>query len=209
METKNEGWSIDRVKTKDEIVYKKIEENFPNVVSQMVVEEVLKNIGGSDWNDPLEVSKTIGKMMSIDVDNDISSQCPQIFNMDLTIMTFNAKDKSMPFWICQNIIRVDEKFDNRYINYDGSKYNKIDIIFTSDYFKNQLNKVAKAAHCNWNVRWGAAKNSENKLHRKTRPGVSGKNETWLDKNVNSILTDKDINGINIKNLIMIEFKRNC
>ncbi len=189
-------WSIDRSK--------KVEETIPDVVSQMVVEEILKNVGGSDWNEPLEVSKTIGNMMSINVSKEIETQCPKTCNIGLTVLTHNKDDKNMPFWICQSIIRVDEKYGNRYIEHEGAKYNKIDIMFTSKYFSEQLDKVAEYADCTWNIRWGAAKNPENKLHKKTRPGES---ESWLDKNIGHLLTEQDTDGINIKNLVMLEFKR--
>jgi hypothetical protein len=200
-------WKIDRKTKNNELTIKKIQEKIPNEVSQMVVYEMLKNVGGSDWNNPLNVSKTIAEMMSIDLSIDVNTQYPRQCKKDLTVLSYNLKDKITPHWVCQNIIRVDEKYNNRYIDHNGSKYNKIDIIFESEYFKNYMDKVAKAARCKWNIRWGDSKNSENKLYRKTRPGASSENETWLDKCVKNLLTDHDTDGINIKNLIMIEFQR--
>jgi hypothetical protein len=197
-------WKIDRKIKKDE--FKKIQENIPDVVSQMVVQELLKNVGGLDWNDPLNVSKTIAEMMSIDLNSD-SVQYPRVNKKDLTVLNYNLKDKLTPHWVCQSIIRVDEKHNNRYIIYNGSQYNKIDIVFESNYFKNYMDMVAKAARCKWNIRWGDSKKEEHKLYRKTRPGALSSNETWLDKCVKNLLTEDDIEGINIKNLIMLEFQR--
>jgi hypothetical protein len=201
------NWSIDRTKKEHKIEYKKIDEKIPDIVSQMVVEEILANVGGFDWNDPINVVNTISEMMSIDLTIPIENQFPYPSNIDRTILTQSNKDKTVPFWICQSIIRVDEKSNNRYIEYKGSKFNKIDIVFNSVYFKDFMNKVADLADCTWNVRWGGSKKEEFKLHRKTRPDATEKNETWLDKCVKPILTPEDTDGINIKNLIMVEFRR--
>ena len=200
-------WKIDRKTKSEELITKKIQEKIPNEVSQMVVSEMLNGVGGYDWNNPLNVSKTIAEMMSIDLLKDVNAQYPRQCKKNLTVLSYNFGDKTTPHWVCQNIIRVDEKFNNRYINYNGSKYNKIDVIFESEYFKNYMDMVAKTALCKWNIRWGDSKTPENKLYRKTRPGVSAANETWLDKCVKNLLTESDVDGINIKNLVMIEFQR--
>lgn len=193
-------WSINRNN-------EKIKENIPNVVAQKVVEEVLKNVGNYDWNDPNNVVKTISEIMSVDLEKNIQDQFPHPSYMDRTILTHNMKDKSVPFWICQSIIRIDEKNNNRYIIHEGAKYNKLDVIYKSEYFKNYMDKVAKLAGCTWNARWGGSKKEENRLHRKTRPDASKNNETWLDRCVTHLLTEDDKDGINIKNLAMIEFRR--
>lgn len=192
-------WSINR--------NEKIKENIPNVISQKVVEEVLRNVGKYDWNDPSNVVKTISEIMSIDLEKPIEEQFAHPSYMDRTILTQSVKDKTVPFWICQSIIRIDEKFNNRYIIHEGSKYNKLDVIFKSEYFKNYMDNVAKFAGCTWNARWGGSKKEEQKLHRKTRPDANKNNETWLDKCVTHLLTEDDTEGINIKNLVMIEFRR--
>lgn len=192
-------WSIDRSG--------KIKEQIPNVVAQKVVEEVLKCVGQSDWNYPDNVVKTIAEMMSIDLEKSIDGQFPQPSFINKTILTQSTKDKTVPYWICQSVIRIDEKFGNRYIQHEGSKYNKLDILFKSDYFKNYMDKVADFAGCTWNIRWGGSKKEEHKLHRKTRPEANKHNETWLDRCVTDLLTENDKDGINIKNLVMVEFKR--
>lgn len=186
---------------------KKIKEKIPDAVSQMVVEEVLRLVGDSDWNDPLNVSKTIAKMMSIDLSKPLENQAIIPCDIDRTVFVSANKTSNVPVWICQSIIRVDEKFNNRYIDYKGAKYNKIDVVFESEYFKNEIEKVAKAAGCIAEYRWGNAKREENKLYQKTRTGSTAGEESWLDKCVKPLLTDEDTDGINIKNLIMISFKR--
>ncbi len=215
--SEQKSWSIDRKKTvksgsrkinqgpKKTVQRKNIQEKVPDVVSQMLVNEALTLVGNSDWNDPLNVSKTIAEMMSIDLSN-VNSQTPRICEIDRTVLVPANKENNIPYWICQSIIRVDEKFGNRFIEYKGAKYNKIDIIFENEHFKQQMNNVAQAAHCTWNARWGNAQNEENRLYQKTRTG-SKQNESWLDKCIDHLLTDEDVNGINIKNLVMFEFKR--
>lgn len=188
--------SIDRKKNK-------VKEKIPDHIAQLVVEEVLSLVGDMDWNDPMNVSKTIAKIMSIDLNQDIESQNPRAFDVDKTVLV-KAKNKEIPFWICQSVIRVDDKKGNRYIEYNGSKYNKIDIIFGNKYFKQQMDKVAKYADCVWNARWGNSSREQNKLYNKTRPGY----ESWLDKCVKPILKEDEVNGIDIRDLVMIEFKRN-
>jgi len=199
------AWSIDRSKKKVTKVTK-VTEVIPDVVSQMVVTEVLKLVGNSDWNDPLNVSKTIADMMSIDLTKPIEGQIPHPCEIDRTVFVPANRNSHIPFWICQSLIRVDEKHNNRFIDYKGSKYNKIDIVFKSAYFKEQMDKVAKAAGCTWNARWGNAKKEEHRLYQKTRTGSSN-DESWLDRCVKPLFTENDTEGINIKNLIMIEMKR--
>lgn len=212
VQPKTKMWSIDR-KPQHKIGNKKItndkivKEKIPDVVADMLVSEFLKLVGDSDWNDPLNVSKTIAKMMSIDLSKEIDGQVPHPTEIDRTIFVPSHKGSDIPYWICQSIIRVDETFGNRFINYKGAKYNKIDIVFECDHFKQRMDEVAKAAHCNWNARWGNSKKEENRLYQKTRTG-SQSDESWLNRCVKHLLTENGgaIN-INIKNLIMIEFRR--
>jgi hypothetical protein len=185
-------------------VCKKIIEEIPDYVSYQVVREVLSHVADSDWNDPLEVSKTIGRMMTIDVNSDISSQSVTPFDIPRTVLTqakIDDKKSDIPYWICQSLIRVDEKNNNRYIEHDGAVYNKIDIIFHSDYFKNYMDRVAKHAKCTWNARWGNATETEHRLYQKTR----NNQESWLDKCVEYLIVNKE--PINIKDIVMIEFKK--
>jgi len=210
METQS-VWSIDRRKDRKDtkkLTQKRISEKVPDVVAQMVVTEVLKLVGESDWNDPTNVSKTIAQMMSIDLSQPIENQIPRPFDMDRTIFIPASKDSQIPYWICQSIIRVDEKHNNRFINYKGAKYNKIDIIFECEYFKTQMDKVASAAFCTWEKKWGNSKKEEDRLYQKTRTGSNTGDESWLDRCVKPLMTDQDTDGINIKNLVMISFKRN-
>jgi len=208
------NWSIDRdrkpndrkQKYSTKIAKKIVKEKVPDVVAEMLITEFLKLVGDSDWNDPNNVSKTIARMMSIDLNKPITEQVPIPAEIDRTVFVPASKGSDIPFWICQSIIRVDEKFGNRYIDYKGSKYNKIDIIFECEYFKKRMDEVAKEAHCTWNARWGNATKEEHRLYQKTRTG-SGSDESWLDRCVKHLLTDADVDGINIKNLVMIEFKR--
>lgn len=217
----NAKWSIDRDRTvnrdrpfkKDNRSqsqsqnYKKvIKEKIPDVVADMLVTEFLNLVGDSNWNNPLNVSATIAKMMTIDLNLPIEEQVPHSTEIERTVFVPSSKDSEVPYWICQSLIRVDEKFGNRFIDYKGAKYNKIDIVFGCERFKERMNQVAKAAHCTWNARWGNSPQAENRLYQKTRTG-SQSNESWLEKAVKHLLTDKDVGGINIKNLIMIEFKR--
>ncbi len=184
-------------------VSKKIIEEIPDSVSYQVVREVLSHVADSNWNDPLEVSKTIARMMSIDINCDLTSQNVNPFDIPRTVLTqakINDKKSDIPFWICQSLIRVDEKNNNRYIEHEGSMYNKIDIIFHSDYFKNYMDNVAKHAKCTWNARWGNASETEHRLYQKTR----NNQESWLDKCVEYLVTD---GPINIKDIVMIEFKK--
>jgi len=206
------SWSIDRETTKTKKKFtNKIIENFPNAVCQMVVEEVLKLVGIYDWNDPMNVSKTIAEIMSIDLTKEPEEQKVKINDMIRTVCVPSKNDKTIPFWICQSIIRIDPKY--RYINYKGSKYNKLDIIFESEYFKEQMDKVAKYANCTWNVRSNnpSIPNPQT-LYQETRTGYSKFNygpesESWLAKCSRHLHTDEDVNGINIKNLMMFEFRR--
>jgi hypothetical protein len=214
-QTQTQTWSIDRTKStkssKGPRMFKTkrvVAEEVPDVVAQMVVDEVLTMVGNSDWRDPANVSKTIATMMSIDIEKPIEGQVPRAFDIDRTIFVPANKDSDIPFWICQSIIRVDEKYNNRFIDYKGAKYNKIDIIFDNDYFKKQMDIVANAAHCIWNAKWGNSRNEETRLYQKTRTGSNTGDESWLDKCVRHLLTEKDTDGINIKNLVMISFKRN-
>lgn len=202
----NVKYSIDRSDNNDNVVCRKskIVVKIPDCVSDMVVKEILSNVGGFDWNNPTNVSKTIAKMMSIDLETDISEQSVQAFDMDRTVLVPSFKNYTVPYWICQSLIRVDERFNNRYIDHKGSKYNKIDIIFGSEYFKKQMDIVAEHCDCTWNARWGNSKNRKHRLYEKTRDGDE---ESWLEKCVKPLLTKKDTNGIDIKNLVMIEFKK--
>lgn len=202
-------WTVAESKTKikntKKNVKKKIQEDIPTEVVDTVVHEFLELVGNSDWNDPLNVSKTIADMMSFDLTKDPIGQILNSGNIDRTIFLTSNRENSKPFWICQSIIRVDEK-THRYIDYKGSKYNKIDIIFNDEHFKKRMDQVAKAAHCTWNIRWGNSRNEENRLYQKIRQ-ESDTSESWLEKSIQHLLTENDVNGINIKNLIMIEFKR--
>lgn len=196
-------WTV--VKTKKQAKALAVQEDIPNEAVDILVREFLSLVGNHDWNDPLNVSKTIAEMMTIDLTKD-SNQVPVPSEIDRTIFIPNNKENNKPFWICQSIIRVDEKFNKRYVEYKGAKYNKIDIIFKNEYFKERMNAVAKAAHCTWNARWGNSTKEEHRLYQKTRPG-SKSTESWLERSIRHLLTDEDTNGINIKNLVMIEFKR--
>lgn len=213
-------WNIDRVeKVKDAIPKKSrktgpnknkakynkksIVDNIPDIVAQQVVTEVLSLVGDSDWNNPSNVSKTIAKIMSIDLDLS-TDQEPVAFNVDRTILVPSKRKADIPFWICQSVIRVDERKGNRYIDYKGSKYNKIDVIRQSKYFKTRLDLVAKSAHCTWNYRYGNSQNSEHKLYQKTR--LDGQ-ASWLQKSIEPLLEEDDSEGLNIKDLVLIEFKR--
>jgi hypothetical protein len=201
------NWTIDRPKVKTTKKYpsKVIIEKIPDVVAQMVVTKVLSLVGESDWNDPFEVLNTIAKIMSIDLTKQIEGQYATPFDMDRTILVPATRNSDCPHWTCQSIIRVDK--ENRYINYKGSKYNIFDIILESKYFKEQMHKVATAAHSTWNVRWANAKEEGHRLYQKTRTGSSSGGESWLDRCVKPLLTDKDVKGIKITDLIMIEWKR--
>ena len=185
---------------------KRIVEKIPDVVSDMLVTEVLSLVGDSDWNDPSQVSATLAKIMSIDTSQPLDEwekQVPVAFDVDRTVLLPSRSNPTFPFWIFQSLIRVDDRKNNRYIEYEGSKYNKVDIVFGSKYFKKRMNTVASYAGCTWNARWGNSRNEDNKLYQKTRPGE----ESWLDKCIKPLLTDGDDDGINIKDLVMIEFKR--
>jgi hypothetical protein len=217
-----QGWSIDRKQRKKKASFQQnpqshshghnrghtkiIKEKIPDIVSQMLVEEILTLVGNHNWNEPENVAKTIADMMGIDLNVPIENQIPRAVEIDRTVFVPANKGGNIPYWIAQSIIRVDEKFGNRFIDYKGAKYNKIDIIFESEYFKEQMDIVAKEAHCTWNARWGNAKKEENRLYQKTRTG-SQSDESWLDRCVKHLLTPEDTEGINIKNLVMIEFKR--
>jgi hypothetical protein len=211
----NKTWSIDRKQQRKpsnrqdgNVVRSKkiVKEKIPDAVADMLVTEFLTLVGDSDWNDPANVSKTIANMMSIDLTKPIDDQVPRSVEIDRTVFVAANKGSDVPYWICQSIIRVDEKCGNRFIDYKGAKYNKIDIIFGCDYFKQRMDEVAKAAHCTWNARWGNASKEENRLYQKTRTGAQS-DESWLERGVKHLLTDADVGGINIKNLVMIEFKR--
>lgn len=186
---------------------KVVKEKIPDVVADMLVTEFLSLVGDSDWNDPENVAKTIANMMSIDLTKPVEGQVPQPVEIDRTVFVPANKGSEVPFWICQSIIRVDEKFGHRFINYKGAKYNKIDIAFESEHFKKRMDQVARAAHCKWNIRWGNARKEEHRLYQKTRTGAQSE-ESWLDRCVKHLLTDADVDGINIKNLLMLEFRRN-
>jgi len=204
-------WSIDRPKIKTIKASKKIIEQIPDIVAQMVVEEVLTLVGNANWNDPQQVSKTIANIMSINLNQPIEDQLAHPCEIDRTVLVPTSKDSDIPHWICQSIIRVDEKSgsgkNNRFIDYKGAKYNKVDIIYTSDYFKKQMDLVAEAANCTWEFRWGNAREEEHRLYQKTRTGSATGDESWLDRCVQPLLTQDDVDGINIKNLIMFSFKR--
>jgi hypothetical protein len=210
---KTKSWSIDRKPTsnkpnnKPRVPKRVVKEKVPDIVAQMLVEEVLTLVGDRNWNDPLNVSQTIANMMSIDLEKEIEPQVPHAVEIDRTVFVSAHKGSTIPYWGCQSIIRVDDKFGNRFINYKGAKYNKIDIVYENEYFKKQMDVVAAAADCTWNARWGNAKKEEHRLYRKTRTGAQSE-EAWLDRCVKHLLTDADVDGINIKNLLMIEFKRN-
>ena len=184
-----------------------IKEKIPDIVADMLVTEILTLVGDNDWNDPMNVSKTISNMMSIDLSQPIDSQVPRPVEIDRTVFVPANKGSDVPYWICQSVIRVDEKFGHRFINYKGAKYNKIDIIFGSDRFRQRMDQVAKAAHCTWNARWGNSSKEEHRLYQKTRTGAQS-DESWLERAVKHLVTDQDVGGINIKNLVMIEFRRN-
>jgi len=207
----NKTWSIDRKQQRKPMgnmvrTRKIVKEKIPDVVADMLVTDFLTLVGNSNWNDPTNVSKTIACMMAIDLDQPIESQVPRPVEIDRTVFVPANKGSDVPYWICQSFIRVDEKFSNRFINYKGAKYNKIDIVFGSDRFKQRMDQVAKAAHCTWNVRWGNSSKEEHRLYQKTRTG-SQSDESWLERGVKHLLTDADVGGINIKNLMMLEFKR--
>lgn len=213
-------WSIDRAKQRKPYNQngrqrvmtphnKIVKEKIPNVIVDMLVEDILKLVGNKNWNDPENVAETIAEMMSIDLSKPTEEQIPKPVEIDRTVFVPASKGSDIPYWVCQSIIRVDEKFGNRFIDYKGAKYNKIDIIFENSYFKERMDQVAKVAHCKWNARWGNAKKEEHRLYQKTRTG-SQSDESWLERCVKHLLTEDDIKagGINIKNLVMIEFKRN-
>ena len=199
----NKKWSIDRSK-KNVRSKSKVLEKIPETVAQMVVTEVLSRVGDSDWNDPREVSKTIAYIMGIDLEKDVTEQEPGAVDVDRTVLIPSRKDATVPYWICQSLIRVDEKNGNRFIDYKGSKYNKIDIIYGSEFFRKSMDRVADHAGCTWNARWGNSKVEKHRLYQKTR---SGDEESWLEKCIKPLLTENDENGINIKDLVMVEFKR--
>lgn len=179
-----------------------IQEHIPDIVVDKVIEECLKLVGDSDWNDPVNVSGTIGRMMNVDPEGG-EDQCVNPKKIDRTVCVPSTKGSDIPVWICQSIIRVDEKFNNRYIVHNGALYNKIDIIFENERFKERMDKIANEAHCIWNARWGNSKDPAHRLYQKTRTGE----ESWLDRCVSHLITEEDVGGINIKNLVMIEFKR--
>ncbi len=179
-------WCIDRTKKTS----KKIEEDIPDEVSYKVVKEILNGVGGHDWNDPKEVFKSFKNLFK--------ENYAVVNNKDRSILTRDKDDKEKPFWIFQNVIRIDG--NNRYV--EGTKYNKLDIILNSEYFKNFMNKVAEIVGCTWNIRYGLSKNIENKLYI----DVKKNNTSWLDKCVSHLV--KDGEGINIKYLVLIEFKKN-
>jgi hypothetical protein len=199
--------SIDRTKPKTKKVVKKVVENIPPQVCRILVEDVLRNVGESDWNDPNNVFRTIADMMSIDTTKPIEDQEPVAHDIDRTVLVqsngLDSSQKKVPFWICQSFIRIDERKGNRYVEYEGSKYNKLDILQT-DYFQKRMDQVAKLARCTWNYRWGGSKNPDHKLYQKTRED----GESWLDRCVGHLLGDNETGGIDIKDLVMVEFKRN-
>ncbi len=199
--------SIDRTAPK-KVTHRKIREKIPDHIAHQVVEEVLSLVGDADWNDPRNVPITIAKIMSIDTSKDLNGQYVLAFDVDRTILVTardrkKNKDGTTPYWICQSVIRVDDANGNRYIEHNGSKYNKIDIIFGNKYFRDRMNQVAKLSGCIWNARWGNSRNEKHKLYQKTRPGE----ESWLDKCVKPLINDEEETGINIRDLVMVEFKR--
>lgn len=193
MTTNEKKWTIDR---------SIIEEEIPDIVSQIMLSEVLKDVGGYDWNCPNNVSKTISAMMSVDLCEDPSTQIVKAKDLIRTVLVGSNKDKKIPFWICQSVIRIDKHSNNLFIEYEGSKYNKVDIIKKSEYFKKQMDKVASAAHCTWNVRWGNPEYGSTRLYQETRPNSI----SWLERCSAHLLNENDTK-INIKDLVMIEFKR--
>lgn len=192
--------SIDRNRPKPR---QKIREKVPDYVAHQLVEEVLKLVGDADWNDPENVVNTIAQIMNVDLSEGVDEQVPQAVDVDRTILVPARNRKTVPYWICQSLIRVDEAKGNRYIEYQGAKYNKIDIIARNEYFRKRMDQVADLVGCTWNWRWGNARHEQHRLYQKTRPGE----ESWLDKCIKPLLEDDEVDGVNIKDLVMIEFKR--
>lgn len=176
--------------------------NVPDEVAQMVVEEVLTLVGNRDWNNPENVSKTVAEMMSIDLDKPIETQEPKPFNIDRTIF---LPGKAI---ICQSVIRVQENHKKfpRHIEHNGTMYNKVDIIFNNQYFKGKMDMVTKEGGFDeWYALFGNSTDPKKKLYKKTH---AGKEESWLDKCVGHLLTPEDVNGLNIRNILMVGFKKN-
>lgn len=203
--------SIDR-KPKKEMNYvkKAVVEKVPDIVADMLVKEFLSNVGGMDWNEPCNVSRLISTIMSIDTSKPLEEwekQQPIPFEIPCTIMVPSSRDLDkeiqLPAWILQSFSIVDEKHGNRYINYKGGKYNKIDIALKNTYFKKRMSQVAELAHCDWNVRWGNSKIEKHKLYQKTRANEL----SWLEKCIKPLLNPDIQEGVNIKDILMVEFKR--
>jgi hypothetical protein len=167
-------FSIDRNETV-------VKERIPKKVVQKVIDEILSLVGESDWKDP----------------NNVSASIIELLNDEPKKRTILAYDSITPIWILQSIIYTGSK--NRYIEHEGSKYNKVEIIFNNKYFKKQMDKVASHAHCTWNIRWGSSNEPEHKLYQKTRYYDS----SWLAKSCNHL----GLQSVNIKDLLMIEFKK--
>lgn len=184
---------------------KKVLEKVPNAAVDILITEILTLVGDSNWNDPANVSKTIANMMSIDLTQSPESQIPRAVEIDRTVFVPAHKGSDIPHWTCQSFIRVDKNQGTRFIDYKGGKYNKIDIIFENEYFKTQMDTIAKAAHCIWSARWGNAKDEKDRLYQKTRTGEKS-DESWLYRCTKHLLVDQN-DKINIKNLVMITFKR--
>lgn len=178
-----------------------VEEDIPIEVEEMVVEEVLKDVGGRDWNDPLQISRLIAEVLSLDIEQPLERQVARIIDKDKTVVVpYKRKEnESLPVWVLQSFILVDES--RRYVDYNGGKYNKIDIILQGSHFKQRLDEVASHAGCAWNARWGASRDPQHRLYQKTRPF----DDSWVERCVKPLLRPGE--RINIKNIMMIEFKR--
>jgi len=200
--TKTRKWSSKVGKGKKSL---NIQDNVPTEVVDMVVEEFLSHVADTDWNNPENVSKVIARMMSIDLNKPIDKQVPkQETNIIRAILIPSNKESSIPYWILQSIVIVDMK--TRYIEYQGSTYNKINIARFNPYFRKRISEVAEAARCHWNIRWGNSKNPKHRLYLKVNKD-KGEEFSWLALSMEDLWNDEDEDPIDIRNLIMLEFHR--
>src|SRR5690606_30421093 len=92
----------------------------PKEVVDILVTEILRNVGVSDWNEPENIVKSISQLLNYDNSKSIDDQdC--IFKELERSMIFKKFDKKtnsyIPIWIFQSLIRVDDARGNLYIIY--------------------------------------------------------------------------------------------
>ncbi len=111
-------WSIDRnPKNKFKV---------PKIVVHYFIALLLKNIGDSNWNDPLEIPPFLKRLLSGE----------KIENAGI----HNNK------WYCKNIINSDQ-----YFTYEDKKYGIFQVIFKNKYFIKKINLICSYVGCKWKI----------------------------------------------------------